>query len=126
TDLNNVCRTTKEEKRKMKKQKVRKLISSVLIVVLVFVLVGFNVISTASAAGIMDPGGANACNGCSVRLTMDEMADVHGGFDVVGVVDGVCALTGIGSVFIRPNVFALAFCGGWGLGRYTGLNQSNA
>jgi hypothetical protein len=55
-------------------------------------------------------------SGCS-------MDSVRGGWDWgsvnwVGAIDGGCAAAGLGSVFFAANPVGLAFCAGWGVGRF--------
>lgn len=52
-------------------------------------------------------------------LSLNQLADVQGGADVKGIIDGACAIAGVAAVVGAPVAApALAFCAGWALGSW--------
>ena len=55
-------------------------------------------------------------------LSDEEAKSIKGGdiFDInwPAVIDGVCAISGIGALFRKLNPYVAAFCAGWALGRF--------
>jgi hypothetical protein len=53
-----------------------------------------------------------------VQLGSCSVDSIRGGVDWVGAIDGGCALSGIGALFVTASTVGLAFCAGWGVGRW--------
>lgn len=52
------------------------------------------------------------------QLGSCSLDSIRGGVDWVGAIDGGCALSGIGALFFQASAVGLAFCAGWGVGRW--------
>jgi hypothetical protein len=52
------------------------------------------------------------------HLSSCSLDSIRGGIDWTGAIDGGCALSGIGSLFFAASPVGLAFCAGWGVGRW--------
>ena len=52
-------------------------------------------------------------------LSIDQQASIAGGADPGDIIDGACAVAGVVGIAGGPvGGGALAFCAGWGLGRW--------
>jgi hypothetical protein len=73
-------------------------------------------LSALAMFNVVMPAGA----GTVLSVASCDLGTIRGGVDWVMVLDASCSLAGLGALFLEANIYAMAFCAGWGFGRFLG------